>query len=338
MRHKLAKRLMPYSLAYITSSLLIFSSAFAAPSSTGPSSVGPSPETVVATVGSRTFTLADVNKEIERQPQLAMILQQAPDKKTDIQKGVLDKMINRVLVLEEISKSGGVDEKSVSDQVQKFVQDSGGKVKLEELLKGIGTTYDIYVKQVADDLRLKEYVDKKLVPSVEVSPADVEAAFNADPARYAIPEQAKASHILISVAPNASTDAAKAAEDLSKQVATDAKKPGADFAALAQKYSQDTMSAKRGGDLGFFGRKVMVPEFENAVFALKPGEVSDPVKTKFGYHIIKLDTIKPAEEPSLDKARARIMAELTAKKKREAVDAKVKELREKAQVKVTWTP
>ena len=69
---------------------------------------------------------------------------------------------------------------------------------------------------------------------------------------------------------------------------------GADFAALAKKYSQDESNAQQGGDLDYFGRGRMVPEFENAAFALKPGEISDLVKTEFGYHVIKLVDRKPA--------------------------------------------
>ena len=73
------------------------------------------------------------------------------------------------------------------------------------------------------------------------------------------------------------------AEDLLKQL-----KAGADFATLATKFSEDEASAKNGGDLDYFGRGRMVPEFDQVVFAMQPGQLSDPVKTQYGYHIIKL--------------------------------------------------
>ncbi|PIZ00374.1 hypothetical protein COY62_03045 [bacterium (Candidatus Howlettbacteria) CG_4_10_14_0_8_um_filter_40_9] len=86
-----------------------------------------------------------------------------------------------------------------------------------------------------------------------------------------------------------SLDAKKSAEDVLAQI-----KKGGDFAALAKKYSQDT-SAANGGDLGFFGKGKMVPEFEKAAFALKKGTVSELVKTVYGYHIIQVTDIKGDE-------------------------------------------
>ncbi len=109
--------------------------------------------------------------------------------------------------------------------------------------------------------------------------------------------QVKASHILVNFnGPNGQVDTAyaKARIDTVMQKL----KAGADFAELAKEYSDDSGSAKNGGDLGFFGRRMMVKEFDEAVFNLKPGEISDVVRTNFGYHIIKLTDQKPY--PSFD--------------------------------------
>jgi len=117
---------------------------------------------------------------------------------------------------------------------------------------------------------------------------------------YEIKEKVKAAHILLRVAENADEATVKKrkqlAEDLLKQL-----KAGADFAQLAKRYSDDKGTADKGGDLGYFQRGVMVDEFEKAAFALQPGQLSDVVKTPFGFHIIRVDEhIEPGVKPLVD--------------------------------------
>ncbi|MEQ1869762.1 MAG: peptidyl-prolyl cis-trans isomerase [Vicinamibacterales bacterium] len=119
---------------------------------------------------------------------------------------------------------------------------------------------------------------------ITVSQADIERAYNETIAPTASPEQVRASHILLKTEGKDAAAVKATAEDVLKQ----AKVPGADFGALAKKYSDDASNASKGGDLDFFARGQMVPEFDNAAFALQPGQISELVKTDFGYHIIKL--------------------------------------------------
>lgn len=125
------------------------------------------------------------------------------------------------------------------------------------------------------------------------------------------PAEIRASHILISAPAGSSQkemDAAKAkADDILKKL-----KGGANFAALAKQYSDDPGTKNNGGDLGFFPRGEMVKPFEDAAFRLKPGELTI-VQTQFGYHILRLDEIKPAGADSPEQARARIITELKRK-------------------------
>jgi len=122
-------------------------------------------------------------------------------------------------------------------------------------------------------------------------------------------EQRQASHILIQVAAGAdeeTSNRAKAeAEDLLKKI-----RSGSDFAELARQHSGDPGSAAQGGDLGFFARGAMVPEFDKTVFSMEVGDISDPVHTQFGFHIIKLTEVRGAEIPSLDEVREDLIAEL----------------------------
>jgi peptidyl-prolyl cis-trans isomerase D len=157
-----------------------------------------------------------------------------------------------------------------------------------------------------------EYAD---VEYVELTRADAEAAVKVDEAalrhyyeqvkdRFETQESRHARHILI---PTGEGDDA-AAEKLANDVAAKAK-AGEDFAALAKKYSKDPGSAEQGGDLGWAQRGMFVGPFEEALFAMQPGEIRGPVKSEFGYHVIKLEAIEPAKKKSFEEVRAELEEE-----------------------------
>jgi len=135
--------------------------------------------------------------------------------------------------------------------------------------------------------------------------------YRAQPDRFKTPEQVQVRHILLPLAPDGSDDAAVKAR--AEELLAQARK-GADFAKLAAQYSSDKASAQRGGDLGFFGRGKMLPEFENAAFGLKkPGDLAGPVKTRFGYHIIELVAHKPASAAKFEDVAPELEQEAKAK-------------------------
>lgn len=125
-------------------------------------------------------------------------------------------------------------------------------------------------------------------------------------------EERRASHILISVEKDAPKPTQDAALNKAKSVQEQLRK-GAAFAELARKNSDDPGSSALGGDLGYFAKGAMVPEFEAAVFALKKGEISDLVRTEFGYHIIRLDDVKGPRTPAFEEVRERLMGQLREK-------------------------
>src|SRR3546814_9579678 len=119
-----------------------------------------------------------------------------------------------------------------------------------------------------------------------------------------------ASHILIQVEPGADAAAQKAAEEKAAAIAAEARKPGADFAALAREDSDDTGSKDSGGDLGWIAHDGgMVQPFEDALFAMQPGDVSEPVKTDFGWPVIKLREVRSGQQTSFEEARAQLEGE-----------------------------
>jgi peptidyl-prolyl cis-trans isomerase D len=134
-----------------------------------------------------------------------------------------------------------------------------------------------------------------------VADADLERYYNENIALYQTPEQVRASHILLQTAGADVEEVRARAETILAEA-----RAGADFADLAREHSEDEGSAVNGGDLDFFGRGVMVPEFEAAAFALEPGEISDLVQSQFGFHIIQFTGRQEAETRSLDEVRATI--------------------------------
>ncbi len=158
--------------------------------------------------------------------------------------------------------------------------------------------------------------------SVVVTPAEIQRYYNDNIQLYQTPEQIRASHILLKTEGKDEATVRKQAEDILKQ----AKAPGADFAALATKYSEDEGSKTKGGDLDFFSRGRMVPEFETAAFAMQPGQISDLVKSQFGFHIIKVTDHKPAVTRPLAEVQAQIQEQLAAQKTDQQISERAAQL------------
>ena len=141
--------------------------------------------------------------------------------------------------------------------------------------------------------------------NIKASEDDIKTFYEQNLQRFSTPEERRASHILIAVNnEKTDADAKKEADEIYKQLQADPSK----FAQLAKSKSADPGSARQGGDLGFFQKGMMVPEFDNAVFSGKKGDLVAPVKTQFGYHIIKIVDVKPAQAKPLKEVRGEIEA------------------------------
>jgi len=160
-----------------------------------------------------------------------------------------------------------------------------------------------------------EYVEvdgSRLPPAAPADEAALRKRFEEEKARFVEPEQRLASHILIRVEPDADAATLKAAEEKAQKLATEAKAPGADFAALAKANSEDPGSRDNGGDLGWVERGTMVAPFDEALFAMQPGEVRGPVKTDFGFHVLQLRELKQGAQVSFEQARDELAREQAA--------------------------
>jgi peptidyl-prolyl cis-trans isomerase D len=141
---------------------------------------------------------------------------------------------------------------------------------------------------------------------VVVPAADIDRAYNTNVEQYSTPEQVRASHILLKTEGKDDATVKAKAEELLKKA-----KAGADFSELAKANSEDEASAKNGGDLDYFGRGRMVPEFDQVAFQLQPGQISDVVKTQYGYHVIKVVDKKAAATRPLAEVRQQLSDQLS---------------------------
>lgn len=189
------------------------------------------------------------------------------------------------------------------------------EIKPDQFMKTVSVT-DEEAQKFYDDNKsqfvVPESVDIEYVvlspdsyKNIKASEEDIKTFYEQNLQRFSVPEQRRASHILIAVNDQKNdADAKKEAEDLYKQLQTDPSK----FAQLAKSKSDDPGSAHQGGDLGYFQRGMMVPEFDAAVFNGKKGDLTAPVKTQFGYHIINITDVKPAQAKALADVRSEIEA------------------------------
>jgi peptidyl-prolyl cis-trans isomerase D len=146
-----------------------------------------------------------------------------------------------------------------------------------------------------------------LMSQIKPEAAEVRKAYDGNLKRYEVKESRQASHILIAAD---SADDKKKAKVKADEIYAQVKKNPKDFAALAKQHSQDPGSAANGGDLGFFERGSMVKAFDDAVFSMKPGDISPPVETEFGWHVIRLAGVRAGKAKSFEEARPEIEAEL----------------------------
>lgn len=151
---------------------------------------------------------------------------------------------------------------------------------------------------------------KSLHSRVEVSDDQVQQFYQANQDRYGQPEERRARHILVQAAADAADDVIEEARRKAQEILDRVRSDPARFEEIARAESQDPGSAASGGDLGFFGPGAMVQAFEDAVYALSPGQVSDLVRTDFGFHVIELTEIRPPTIRPLDEVREEIVEEL----------------------------
>jgi parvulin-like peptidyl-prolyl isomerase len=312
---------------------------FAAPPAASPKAEAPAsdPKQVVATFNGEKIAMQQVEEEIKRQPILGYqwsLAKGDEQKKNDVRRLAVHAIVERKLLLFEAKKSNVVSDAEVTQQVGQFINANyGGDEQLATMLKGMGTTLDRFKSEVGDDFRIKAFLEKKVFTASKPAEDEIKKEYEANPAAYAQPEAVHARHILIKVTPEAPDAEQKKAEEKIHVLYAQAVAKDTDFALLAKNESQDG-SASQGGDLGYFSRGMMVPEFEKAAFETKPGEVSKPVRSKFGWHIIKVEDRRAATAPSFETAKPGIEKKLINQHRTELIKAKLEGLKKESKLEI----
>lgn len=196
----------------------------------------------------------------------------------------LDMLISSKIVdLEADKVNVEVTEEDINKEVEKLAKNYGGEDALNTVLLEYGYTID----DIKEDMEMNIKIKKLLEPQISISEEELLTVFEANKEMFTVQEKVEARHILVETEEEAKT-------------VKDKLTAGGDFEQLAKEYSTDTSNNEQGGYLGYFVRGKMVPEFENAAFTLGINEISDPVKTSFGYHIIKVEDKVEAKEANFE--------------------------------------
>lgn len=243
---------------------------------------------------------------------------------------ILKSMVDKKLIEREIEKAGvEVTEKEVDEEFEKFKENMPDDQAMERFLQSRNLTKDELRDKMKKDLGLRKLLRER--EDIEISDEEAKKYYEDNPEKYEEDEQVKASHILIKTPDDASDEEVEKARKKAEEVAKKAKKEGTDFSKLAEEESEGP-SAEKGGDLGFFTRDRMVEAFTDKAFSMENGEISDPVKTEFGFHVIKRFDYKDASKKDFEEAKGDIVEQLEREKFRKGLDKFIQKLREDAEV------
>lgn len=282
------------------SGIIVLALAFlAACSSQGSKTGGAAGGDTVAKIGSTVVTAAELQAEIQSLPPQWQTRAKTPHGKKEI----LDNIVKRRLLMMEADSRGIPQRPEVKMQIEKATSSQILRVLMKEETEQSGAV---------EEKDLREYFEK-----------------HKD--RFEQQEQVRARHVLVKLAPNATADedakAKKKAEAIRRKLTT------ANFEEVARKES-DGPSAPRGGDLGYFDRKKMDPKFTEVAFGLKLNEISQPVKTSFGYHIIQVTEKKEAKPANFDEMKDQIQRQIEPQLRAERFEKFVSGLRDKFPVEI----
>ena len=253
----------------------------------------------------------------------------------ELLKEALNMIIDERLMLQEGKKLGFiVDEDSIDAAMKDIAQKNGlQEVQLEQMLEREGRSLSSYRNHIRDQILVSKITRFEISNRVKVSDKEVNQYYRDHQKEFWEDGRVRARHILFIAERSSSETNRKVKLQQAKKVLNEIRK-GKDFAELAMEYSED-VSASDGGDVGFVVRGKMVREFEEAVFDLKPGQISDIVETEYGYHIIKVEEVVSGNTLTLKDAKERVTKVLTMEKQKQGYEDWMGELKKAAFIEVS---
>ena len=292
----------------------------------------------VAKVNGEAITKAQVEEAFAAAVQASGV--KAPDLTSDQKMNGYRQILDELIMDKLVAKAAAgetVSDADIAAEIAKLKKQFPSEEAFEAQLKEAGQSPDKLKTALATMLQQQHWMQGQIKDGDKITEADAKKFYDTTPEEFKNPETVKASHILFLVNKDDSDDVVKQKEAAAKKAAARAKK-GEDFSKLAKELSEEPGAKTSGGDLGFFAKDRMVPEFAAVAFSQKPGEISDPVKTQFGWHIIKVTEKKPAGTVPFEEVKDQITTYLKNAKQREAVQAVLKKLKDSAQIESTLPP
>jgi peptidyl-prolyl cis-trans isomerase C len=297
------------------------------------SAAPPSAQDAAAQVNGKKITYQELNGEFLARTRVPFDKVQDDPQAQRARKDLLQQLIDGELVLEQAERQKlTVTPQVVDEQVKSIRARFPSDEAFKQALGASGLTVEGLKTNIKKGMLRQQILNKEVLEKVSVSPKELETFFNEHKDTYVQEEAVHARHILIKAAADTSPEDDQKAKERAKAVLAKAKK-GEDFSKLAAQYSEDS-TKDNGGDLGYFGRGRMVKPFEDAAFALKAGQISDPVRSQFGYHIIKVEGRREAKRLSFTEAKEWVEKDLTREKARVRYGEYVEGLRQKAKITV----
>jgi len=257
---------------------------------------------------------AEVNGEIILQSEISERLFQMKSKGAAMnmsdakaEQSILNSMIEQKLIIQYGRDNKiKIPEKDITDRINQVRWGLGMDMdQFKAFLEKQGFSFETYKKMLSDQIMEQTVLGREVRSQVQIEPEAAREYYDAHKEEFIIPGTVKARHILRILPRGASADETKEVLRKINEIRAEVM-DGLKFSAAAKVYSQGP-SARKGGELGYVQSGQMVPEFDKMVFSLKPGEISEPVRTRFGYHLILVEDRKPPELPPLEKVRGKVL-------------------------------
>jgi peptidyl-prolyl cis-trans isomerase C len=257
-----------------------------------------------------------------------------PERRDAIYRQLVDQLVAlKLLSQESVARKLAIPDTEVESRVAEVKKPFPNEQAFSAALAERQMTLDKLKLEIRQQLQAMKLVDTEIKPTVAVTDADVTDFYVKNPDKFQEPEAVRASHILLRT-PDPTDEAQKKKAKAEATAVLAELKKGGDFATLAKQHSQDAGSAANGGDMGFVPRGQTPPVFEQAVFALKPGQLSGVVESPFGYHIMKVSTHRDARTVPLQEVKPQVQEFLTQQQMQQKTEAYVTKLKAKAKVEV----
>ncbi|MCX7592131.1 MAG: peptidylprolyl isomerase [Kiritimatiellae bacterium] len=251
-----------------------------------------------------------------------------------LRRKAVEQAIGTKLLIEEAKRLDiRVPREDVDSRVGMMIQNAGGREQFEQLLRNQGLTVEALRRSIEGGRRVDLLIERITAGVPEPTEEEIRAYFEAHRGEYVTPERAQFQHILIKPASSSVEDRTRAREKL-LQIRRRVLE-GADFAAEAAAHSDCPSGRRTGGSLGWITRGTMLAEFENAIFSLPIGAVSDVLETPLGFHIVKKNGYEPPREATYEMVRDRICDFLRHVARGDAISRHVAELRKQAVIEET---